>query len=888
MRASDKVCTGVPLSKVEAYLKKHTNSMERTRPHELDSDTRNRVYMDLDGHAQCETQEDFDDLVSACGIALKMEFGEEGALTSACQFGYVDSDKNTFNKLSFNFVVRNLHGSRAAIERWVTTVGLQRARNALEGLCPVVLKDDPQAQTLKTVLDIDTGIYNPKGRKMRMLWSNKDGEKRPKVLMNADQASVLDTLITYISEDSVALPEPEPPRVAAPAPILARAGAGVAAGVAAAAAPAEEAEMSEHAALLCRILSGLAPTRGTTYAEWVRIGMVLKNEEVPCSVWDEWSATRSGYTPGACESKWATFPRTPLTQGTLWKMLKEDNIEAFRALQHERTDFRALLKEVNHAACAQFFYNSKPDSYAYSPILGWFQLLPTGAWQQTADVPSGLKTDLWKTLRSACVEHMGNLDVAKEADKASMKMCQKFLVNCGSASFVEGIAKFLPTNYEDLTLADRMDETRNLFAFRDKVVELDTGVVRDIRASDYVCLTTGYDYPKSKNPEMRERITQLFNSFWEDSTMANWSLDLIAKQLHGTKNAEEVYVSTGTGRNGKGLQAELIKRALGGYFQSCEHNLITKKSDKKDSPNPALFKAKGKRMLQVQEPEADDKLQVGTIKELRGGDVVTARDLYTRGCGVSYVPQFAVWIQCNTVPKLNKIDRAIGLSLVIIPFPLQFVENPAKENERKINSSLKGEMAKDTAWRDEFILMLIERAVALRDKKLVKPQLVVEASKEYMASNDPVGTWLEDRYVFRGLDVRDKRFKISTAALLKRFLADTDTSHHDMSAERFKDLMTTINEVGFKREKHAFDGVQWENDGTGMTARLAAGSYFCGIRPRQHPDLVLSEHEDERAAVFEHASAPSDAAESEDAAEPAPPKKKKVRRSKKDEFDADF
>lgn len=832
LATSDRTCKGVPLPQVEAYMAKHSDCFERTLPHEKDERTLNRAYLDLDGRAEADSKEEFDALVRACEQALQLEFGNEGALTTSCQYAYVDAKKDrVYNKLSFGFIARALHGTKSAIKHWAKTSGLERAKGALEGICSVVLAGAPETETLTTFVDIDTAVYNPHGRKMRMLWSSKDKEKRPKTLINAAQASALDTLITFVQAESVALPEPPPPVSAAPAPLLAR--AAVAPGAAA-----PDGVEPKHA-LLRRVLGGIKATR-----EWIRVGMACKNEGLPLEAWDAWSSPHPEYKPGDCAKRWPGFKASALSQAFLWKLLKADNPALFAELQAEREDFWNLLGEFNHAACAQFFYNCKPDAYAYSPKLRWFQLLPSGAWQQTDEVPSGLKSDLWKTLKAACLEHMATLDVNMEADKLRMQACKRFLTAIGSATFVEGIAKFLPTNYEDLDLHERMDETRNLFAFRDKVVELDTGVVRDIRPTDYVCLTTGYDYPQAQNPAMRERINALFYSFWEDGTMTEFVLNLIANQAFGQKSAEEVYVLTGTGRNGKGLQAELVKRAFGNYFQSCEHNLITKKSDKKDSPNPALFRAKGKRILQVQEPESDDKLQVGTIKELRGGDLVTARDLYTRGGGVSYVPQFSLWIQCNTVPKLNKLDRAIGLSLVVIPFPLQFVENPAGATERKIDTSLKAAMSSDNAWRDEFILMLLERALGNKGKKLAKPAQVQEASNEYLASNDPVGSWLRDNFVFEGLDTHDKRFKIPASSLLKRFLADTDTASHDMSADRFKELMTVVNGVGFRRESNPFDGIVWTDAGVGLPKRHGSGSYYVGIRPRQSPDVILSEAED--------------------------------------------
>lgn len=64
-----------------------------------------------------------------------------------------------------------------------------------------------------------------------------------------------------------------------------------------------------------------------TYAEWIAIGMALKEEGYPCSVWDDWSRNDDRYHPGECEKKWETFngsgSSSPTTGATVIQMAKE-------------------------------------------------------------------------------------------------------------------------------------------------------------------------------------------------------------------------------------------------------------------------------------------------------------------------------------------------------------------------------------------------------------------------------------------------------------------------------------------------------------------------------------------------------------------------------------
>ena len=67
------------------------------------------------------------------------------------------------------------------------------------------------------------------------------------------------------------------------------------------------------------------PASGCGYQDWVNVGMALKEEGLPCSVWDEWSRNDARYHFGECDRKWDTFGRgsTKVTMGTIYHMAQE-------------------------------------------------------------------------------------------------------------------------------------------------------------------------------------------------------------------------------------------------------------------------------------------------------------------------------------------------------------------------------------------------------------------------------------------------------------------------------------------------------------------------------------------------------------------------------------
>lgn len=81
------------------------------------------------------------------------------------------------------------------------------------------------------------------------------------------------------------------------------------------------------------ILSALKalPVSELSRADWITVGMALKEEGYPCSVWDDWSRNDDRYHPGECEKKWASFNGSgkPVKAGTIVQMAKDRGWKPF-------------------------------------------------------------------------------------------------------------------------------------------------------------------------------------------------------------------------------------------------------------------------------------------------------------------------------------------------------------------------------------------------------------------------------------------------------------------------------------------------------------------------------------------------------------------------------
>lgn len=509
------------------------------------------------------------------------------------------------------------------------------------------------------------------------------------------------------------------------------------------------------------------------FDSWVKIGLVFFNEGMTWKDWDKVSKRSKKYQKGVCSAKWVTFCGNPgkaqIRAATLWKWLKESNPSEFYRLMPTRRDIWTLINHgVIHNNTADYFYNMNPDSYIWGETLGWYSLTSNNTWKSYGKhqppalkkhVADCMQTIIKDTRQGEVAKYQTDMKAAADDDEsrkviraehnARMTKLDIAFAKYGSSDFCRGVIDFLPQVYIVDELEKKMDMNRSLFAFEDGVFDLEANLFRAAKPSDYICQTTGYAFPKKPDPAVRSTISELITDMFDDTEVPIFLMSIFALCLYGGNKFEEFYVLTGKGGNGKGVLTDLLQASFGDYYFTIQNSLLTKENDKKDAPCPALVDARVKRIMMATEPEADDRLQCGLIKQMTGGDQICARTLFSKDI-IKYVPQYKVFMQTNFVPKLNKIDGGIERRVVVIAFPHEYKraeKMTGLPHQRLANADIKDKLCKSSAWRDEFMLMLLERWGKIKDcKSIPRPPSVEQVTKDYMSDNNPVGVWLNDTY----------------------------------------------------------------------------------------------------------------------------------------------
>src|SRR5439155_6741299 len=192
--------------------------------------------------------------------------------------------------------------------------------------------------------------------------------------------------------------------------------------------------------------------------------------------------------------------------------------------------------------------------------------------------------------------------------------------------------------------------------------------------------------------------------------------------------------------NGKSKSVELFQLAFGDYCGVLPITVLTRKRGSSSQATPELAEMRGKRFVVFQEPENDDTIQVGFMKELTGGDWVYARPLFKDP--IRYKPQFKLLLTCNKLPFIPSVDGGTWRRLRVSPWESEFVDEPKFPNQFKKDYEL---LEKLELWKKAFMWYLINIWYPIFKKYgLIEPEKVTQFTKKFKKQSDIFLEFIEE------------------------------------------------------------------------------------------------------------------------------------------------
>ena len=146
--------------------------------------------------------------------------------------------------------------------------------------------------------------------------------------------------------------------------------------------------------------------------------------------------------------------------------------------------------------------------------------------------------------------------------------------------------------------------------------------------------------------------------------------------------------------------------------------------------NSDIARLKGARFVTSVEPNEGMRLDEGLIKQLTGGDRVTARKLY--GNEFEFCPEFKLWMGTNHKPIVRGTDLGIWRRLVLIPFTVQI---PDDKVDKHLKYKLREELPGILKWA-------VDGCLLWQREGLVQPEAIQSATNQYKSEMDVIGSFL--------------------------------------------------------------------------------------------------------------------------------------------------
>ncbi len=300
--------------------------------------------------------------------------------------------------------------------------------------------------------------------------------------------------------------------------------------------------------------------------------------------------------------------------------------------------------------------------------------------------------------------------------------------NLASASTVYAVERLARCDGSVVATAEQWDQ--NVWSLNTPAGTLDlrTGELRAHRREDFITkiLSTS---PGGECPQWKRFLSRITN---QNPELESYLQRVFGYCATGSTRAQALFFCHGTGANGKTVLVNTMAGVLGPYCTVAPIETFMASRNSSDRHPTDLAGLRGARMVFTAEVEKGGRWAESKIKQLTGGDPITAR--FMRGNFFTFIPQFKLVIAGNHRPALRSVDEAIRRRFHLVPFTVTI---PASERDPDLCEKLKREYPGILSW-------IIQGCLAWQREGLNPPACVREATQEYLADEDAHGSWIRE------------------------------------------------------------------------------------------------------------------------------------------------
>ena len=194
---------------------------------------------------------------------------------------------------------------------------------------------------------------------------------------------------------------------------------------------------------------------------------------------------------------------------------------------------------------------------------------------------------------------------------------------------------------------------------------------------------------------------------------------------------QKLFFHYGSGANGKSVYMETMCRLLADAAVTLPATSFFGEGGSGGGASPDIARLYGRRHLRVKEIPQGEDLREELVKEVTGGEELTARDLFSGY--FDFRPIFTAHMSGNGYPKITGTDNGIWRRMAVIHWPVKLDEKEQRDFEDVV-SEFEPEYSGILNW-------LIAGVLTYLDEGLVIPEAVKVATQEYRDEMDPTSAF---------------------------------------------------------------------------------------------------------------------------------------------------
>lgn len=481
--------------------------------------------------------------------------------------------------------------------------------------------------------------------------------------------------------------------------------------------------------------------RFENYDNWITIGMCIRNsfdDNTGFELFNYFSSKGSNYE-GLDKTKNVYYrlikqdTSNGYTCGTIFFYAQEDNkpkyIEIISKNEYElgQTDMCKYLKML---AGKKFVYQQNENIFKLYCYNGRY-------WEQNNnEFRRFLSNELYEFLKRILIEVYWN---SRDFHKLKSQI-EKLKTVSLKRDIEETYREY--NSIKDL----KFDNKWNLFGFNNTVYDLRSQSFREYNYDDYIHLTSGYDYREPTQQEIHTMNT-LIQQIMPDPNERNFLIQIMSTSLEG-RCLEHFVILNGCGGNGKSLLNDILLRAIGKHSLICNNSLLFEAN--RTGSNPEKANIHKKRLIIFREPSSKFRFNNGTIKEMTGSGMFSARGHHESQ--TEKVLHNTTFVECNERPNFEDDPTQAEVRRVIdIYFPSLFTLNKDIVDHSK-NIYLANTHYKTDEFQEKhkfaFFHILIEayKDYAHNDYQVQIPQSIKTRTQEYLDKSRNIKKWFDEHY----------------------------------------------------------------------------------------------------------------------------------------------